>query len=121
AHRRVLLELGEQRVQRLGVEGERLHRPLGALRAIEVGCDREIGILVLEIDRQLEFLRDVERLELEPALGGPQRALEIAEVRERESQVVVRLRVRRTRLNRAAERIARVLELLELGQYETDA
>ena len=62
------------------------------LRA-EVGLDREVGILVLEVDCELELLRHVVRLELEGQLRLAQRALEIAEAREREAQVVVRFGV----------------------------
>ena len=50
-------ELGEQRVERLRVEREVLDDSVGALRAAEIGRDREVGILVLEVDRQLELLR----------------------------------------------------------------
>ena len=42
--------------------------------------DRDRGVLVLQVDRQLELLRDVVRIELERALGLAQRAVEVAEV-----------------------------------------
>ena len=56
----------------------------------ELGRDRDRGILVLQVDRERELLRHVERLELQRAPGLPQRAVEVAELAQHEAQVVVR-------------------------------
>ena len=119
--RRRRREPGEQRVERARIEAEigdrRIGRPLGA----EVRLNRDVRILVLEVHRQLELLRDVVRVELERPLRLAQRPLEVAEVREREAHVVVRLGEVRARLDRARERVPRVLELAQLRQHEADA
>ena len=87
----------------------------------EIRLDRDVGILVLDVHRQLELLRDVVRIQLERAFGLAQRALEVAEIREREAHVVVRFGEVGPRLNRARERVARVLEFPQLGEHEADA
>ena len=69
---------------------------------------------MLQIDGELELLRDVVRIDLERELRLPQRALEVTQTREREAEIVVRLGVPRTRLNRSRERVLRVLVLFQL-------
>ena len=76
---------------------------------------------MLQIDGELELLRDVVRIDLERELRLPQRALEVTQTREREAEIVVRLGVPRTRLNRSRERVLRVLVLFQIGEDETDA
>ena len=78
----------------------------------QVRNDREIRILVLEIDGQLELLRHVIRVELEGPLRLAQRTVEVAEIREREAQVVMgfgvvggRLWVARANALRASSKI----------------
>ena len=114
-------EGGEHRVEEPRVERELLHGCGGALLAAQVRDHGEVGILVHEVDRELELLRHVVRVQFERPLGLAQRPLEIAEVREREAHVVVRLRVLGARLDGAGERGPGVLEPLELGEHEPDA
>ena len=102
------------------VERELLDRSVRALLAAKVRDDRELRILELEVDRQLELLRDVVRVDLERPLGRAKRTVVIAEVRENEAQVVMRLGVVGPRLNGATVRVPRVLELPELHQHEPD-
>ena len=109
-------EPGEQRVERLRIEAEVRDRRIGRPLAAEVRLDRDVGILVLDVHRELELLRDVVRIELERALRLAQRALEVAEIREREAHVVVRFGEIRPRLDRARERVARIFELAQLGR-----
>ena len=87
----------------------------------ELGRDRQLRILVFDVDRELELLRRVVRIELERSFRRAQRTLEVAKVRQREAQVVVRLGVVGASMDRAPERIARILELLELREHEPDA
>ena len=74
-----------------------------------------------ELDRQLELLRRVHRIERERALRLAQRATEIAEVREREAQIVVGFGEIGVGLDRAGERVASVRIFVELDEYQTDA
>src|SRR5690349_24190079 len=110
--RRRRCQLREERVEQLCVEGELLDRLVGALFGAEIGLDREIRILVLQIDRQLELLSHVIRIDLERELRLAERALEVTETGEGEAQVIMRLRVRWPGLNRASECVLRVLVLL---------
>src|SRR5256714_15607998 len=70
--------------------------------------DADRALLVLEVDREGELLGDVVGIELERPLGGPQRAVEVAQVGQREAQVVVRSRMVGVPLDGAHERVARV-------------
>ena len=82
--------------------------------------DGEPDLLVRKLDRQLELLRRVHRIERQRALGLAQRRAEIAQIREREAQIVVRFGKIRIRLNGARKRVSRVGVLLQLYEYEPD-
>ena len=75
----------------------------------------------MEIDREREFLRHVVRIELERAFRGPQRTVVVAQIREREAQVVMRAGVLRIRLDGPHERVARVGKAFQLHQHQADA
>ena len=70
--------------------------------------DGEPDLLVRKLDRELELLRRVHRIERQRALGLAQRRAEIAQVGEREAQIVVRFREIGVGLNGARKRVSRV-------------
>ncbi len=111
----------EEVVERAGIEGELAAQRLEPHFGRDVGRDRDRRVLVLQVDRERELLRHVVRLELERALGFAQRALEVAQLAQREAQVVVRRREGRVVLHRAAEGVPRIGVALELHQHEADA
>ena len=74
----------------------------------ELRHDRDQRVLVLQVDRELELLLDVVRLELQRALGGAQRPVEVAELAQREAEVVVRRRVPGIGLDGPREGVLRV-------------
>ena len=114
-------ELLEDVVQQPLIEIEVLADRLGRHVRRNLGGDPDRGLLVLEVDREREFLRDVVRIELQGALGGTERPVEVAEVRQGEAQVVVRARVRGVRFHRPHERVARVRKAFQLHQHQPDA
>src|SRR5205814_9999354 len=101
-------ELLEDVVQQALVEVEVLTDRLGRRVGRDLGRDPDRALFVLEIDREGELLRDVVGIELQRPLGGAQRAVEVAQVGQREAQVVVRPRVVGIHLDRAYERVARI-------------
>ncbi len=115
------LQLVEDPVQQPGIEGEigagQLRRHVGR----DLRNDGDLRVLVLEIDGQDVLLRDVERIQLERALGGTEGAVEVAQVAEREAQVVVGRSILGVGVHRAAERVAGIFEALELDQDEADS
>ena len=111
----------EEIVERAGIEGEFPAQRLQPDFRRHVGRDRDRRVLVLQVDREREFLRHVVRLEFERPLRFPERALEVAQLAQREAQVIVRCREARVVLHRAAEGIPGITVPLELHQHEPDA
>ena len=91
------------------------------LLAAQVRLHGKVGVLEFEVDREREFLRHVVRLELERALCLSERPLKVAERRQHETDVVVRLGKPGLRLDGASERVARVLEATQLSENQADA
>src|SRR5438046_1814070 len=114
-------ELLEDVVQEALVEVEvfadRLRRHVGG----NFRSDADRALLVLEVDRGGDLLGDVVGIELERPFGGAQRAVEVAQVGQREAQVVVGPRVVGVRLDGAHERVAGVRKALELHQHQSYA
>ena len=103
-----------------GVEGELAGEAVARHVGIQLGRDRDRRILELQINGERVLLRDVERLERERLLGGAQRAVEVAQLAEREAEIVVGGGERRIGVDRAAERGARVGVAAELHEHEAD-
>ena len=120
-HRRRRGELLKDVVHEPLIEREVLADRLGAHVGGNLGGDADRPRLELEVDREGEFLRHVVGIELERAFRRAQRAVEVAQVRQRKAQVVVRARVRGVRFHRPGEGVARVGEALQLHQHDADA
>src|SRR6266542_1035766 len=93
----------------------------GVARVGERRSNKERGLFVRQLYRERELLRRVNGIERESLLRLAQRPVEVAEPRQSEAHVVVRLGELRTRLDRARERIARRLEALEIDENQSDA
>jgi hypothetical protein len=114
-------QLLEDVVEQPLIEREVLPQGFGCYVGGDLRHHADRRVFVLQVDRERELLRHVVRIELERPLGGAQRAIEVAEVREREAEVVVRPGVLRVGLHRPRERVARVAEALQLDQHEPHA
>ncbi len=82
--------------------------------------DGDLRVFVLEIDGQRVLLRDVERLQFERPFRRPERPVEVPEVAERETEVVVRRGVGGIGLHGPAEGMLRVFEALQFDQHQAD-
>ena len=80
----------------------------------------ESDLFVRQLDRQLELLRRVHRVEGERALGLSQRRREIAEVGECEAHVVMSFGKVGIGLDGAGESVARVGVLLQIDENQPD-
>ena len=100
------------------IEREFAAQALGRDVGRDLGDDADRDRLILQIDRQRELLRHVIRVQLERALGRAQRAVVVAEVREREAEVVVGARVLRVGLDGPDEGVPGVGEALQLDEHE---
>ena len=115
------LQLLEDVVEQALVERELAAKVFGRDVGRDFGDDPDRHRLVLEIDRERELLRHVVGIELERAFRRAQRAVVVAEIRKRETQVVMRAGVLGIRLDGAHERVARIGKTLELYQHQSNA